>query len=460
MGNNISVDNNSPIKMINICEAIGYAGGRALLVGGYVRDGFLGIQGGDYDIEVFGLGLDEVIKALEPIGKLNLVGKSFGVIKMGTSIDISLPRSDRSIGSGHKDFVASIDPNMPYFRACLRRDLTINAIMLDPLTGEYIDPLNGRDHIRDKLIVHADEKAFSEDPLRVMRVAQFASRFEFDIDEITTQLCADAVKSLTTISHERVFMELEKILVKSENPSIAFRWLNRIGALEILFPEIYNLIGVEQGKKHHPEGDVFEHTMHTIDMAAYGDPGLDVMLAALLHDAGKYVSVGIVDPKDSEHIMFRGHAEASEIIARKFLRRLNCSNKLVDSVLPLVKYHMVPYQFKSDLKKKTVRRLASKVNFINLMHLHLSDKLGRGKGYPEDWDGVYWHKARNMYHEIKNEIKPIILGRHLIASGYTPGEHFGGILKHLYNLQLDGKFNTVEDGINELIKGGYICRQD
>jgi tRNA nucleotidyltransferase (CCA-adding enzyme) len=238
-----------------IAAEIKAAGGRAFVVGGYVRDMVLGRDSKDIDVEVYGITPEVLVEILSRYGNPKLVGQSFGVYHMD-GYDFSFPRTERKSGVGHKAFEVEINPNMSHEDAARRRDLTINAMMFCPLTGITLDPYKGLDDLKRGLIRHVDSKTFAEDPLRVLRVAQFAARFEFEISAETEELCKTLIEEMKTLSKERFYIEIEKIMMKASKPSIAFHFLLKIGVLEALFPELYELTKIEQGLKYHPEGAI------------------------------------------------------------------------------------------------------------------------------------------------------------------------------------------------------------
>src|SRR5688500_7101291 len=252
-----------PQRVIALSQAIHDAGGRALLVGGCVRDMLMGIVPKDWDLEVYQLDAPRVREVLDQFGSVNVVGESFTVYKIGNDLDVSIPRRERKSGRGHKGFVIEGDPAMDVVEATRRRDFTINAILQDPLTGEIIDPFAGKEDIAAGVLRAVAAETFSEDSLRVLRAAQFASRFEFKIEPETVALCR--TMDLSDLPAERVWGELEKLLLKSRRPSVGLNWLNELGAVEKIFPEIKSLIGVPQDPEWHPEGDVFIHTLLTVD---------------------------------------------------------------------------------------------------------------------------------------------------------------------------------------------------
>ncbi|MGI8668641.1 MAG: CCA tRNA nucleotidyltransferase [Aridibacter sp.] len=239
-----------PNKIIKLAEIIKANGGRAILVGGCVRDELMGIEPKDFDVEIYGIEPKKLREILENFGRVDAVGEAFTVYKINNEIDVALPRRERKVGRGHKGFVVEGDPEMTFLEAAKRRDFTINAIMKDVLTGEIIDCYNGREDIEKRILRVVDKKTFVEDSLRVLRAAQFAARFEFDIDAETVELCKQI--DVSDLPSERIWGEFEKLLLKSAKPSIGLKWLYDLGVVEQLFPELKALVGVPQQKEWHP----------------------------------------------------------------------------------------------------------------------------------------------------------------------------------------------------------------
>src|SRR5829696_7085696 len=251
-----------PEKVVLLSKAIHDAGGRALLVGGCVRDALMGTQPKDWDLEVYQLDAQRLREILNQFGPVSVVGEAFTVYKLGRDLDVSIPRRERKSGRGHKAFVIEGDPEMSVRDAARRRDFTINAILQDPLTAELIDPFDGRQDIERRMLRVVSADTFAEDSLRVLRAAQFASRFQFDIDPETVELCKAI--DLSDLPSERIWGELEKLLLRSPRPFVGLRWLRDLLVVKKLFPEIQALIDVPQDSEWHPEGDVFVHTQLTL----------------------------------------------------------------------------------------------------------------------------------------------------------------------------------------------------
>lgn len=241
-----------------IAEKVCNRGGRAFYVGGFVRDKLLGIDNKDVDIEVHGIAPEELLDLLKEVGEPLSYGSSFGIYSLkGYDIDIAMPRREHATGSGHRDFEVFVDPFIGTTEAARRRDFTINALMEDVLTGEIIDPFGGKDDLQNKVIRHIDDKTFVEDPLRVLRGAQFAARFGFDIAPETVKLCKGI--DISTLTRERIEEELKKGLLKGIKPSVFFEALRDMNQLDIWFPELKALVGLEQDRQRENRELVPQH---------------------------------------------------------------------------------------------------------------------------------------------------------------------------------------------------------
>ena len=454
-----------PDNVSSLAQAIHDAGGRALLVGGCVRDTLMGAQPKDWDLEVYNLDPVRLREVLDQFGPVNVVGESFTVYKLGPHLDVSIPRRERKAGRGHKGFVIEGDPSMSVEEAARRRDFTVNAILEDPLTGELIDPYDGRRDIERRLLRAVSAETFAEDSLRVLRAAQFAARFEFDIDADTVALCRRV--DLTDLPAERIWGELEKLLLRSKQPSIGLEWLHKLGAIEQLFPEIQSLIGVPQDPEWHPEGDCFVHTKLVIDRAreliddlAYPRK-VTVMLAALAHDFGKPATTQFIDGR----LRSRGHEEAGVPPAESFLNRINIHTidgyGVREQVISLVREHLKPGEFykkRDEVGEGAFRRLARRCEPDLLYRVAKADSLGRNADWVprEKW---YGSEAQEWFIERSRELQveqlppdPILLGRHLLELGLKPGPQVGEITRAVYEMQLDGRVRTLEDAIAEAEK--------
>jgi tRNA nucleotidyltransferase (CCA-adding enzyme) len=447
-----------PKKVIKLAQAVRAAGGRALLVGGCVRDALMGEQPKDWDIEVYGVSPAHLRELLEREGRVDVVGEAFTVYKVGTDLDVSLPRRERKTGRGHRAFVIEGDPTMTIEEAARRRDFTINAILEDPLTGEIIDPYEGRDDLRKKILRAVARETFPEDSLRVLRAAQFAARFEFDVEPATVELCREI--DLTDLPRERIWGEMEKLLLRARHPSIGFKWLHEFGAFDQLFPELKALVGVPQESAWHPEGPVDVHSWLVVDRAREQIDDLPypkqvtVMLAALCHDFGKPATTEFIEGR----IRSRGHEEAGVAPTESFLDRLNIHTldgyDVRAQVIALVRDHLKPGEFynrRDEISDGAFRRLARRCELELLYRVARADSLGRNA----DWvprerhftaDAQEWFIRRAR--ELAVEERPpemILMGRHLLEMGLAPGPQVGEITRAVYEMQLDGRVRDLEE---------------
>jgi tRNA nucleotidyltransferase (CCA-adding enzyme) len=433
-----------------------------MLVGGCVRDELMGIEPKDWDLEVYRVGPEKLKEILQSFGDVNAVGEAFTVYKLGSDLDVSMPRRDRKSGRGHKGFVIEGDPDMSFEEACSRRDFTINAILKDPLTDEIVDPYNGREDINRKLLRHVLQETFAEDSLRVLRAAQFAARLEFDIAPETAEICKTI--DVTDLPKERIWGELEKLLLKARRPSIGLKWLYDLGVVDQLFPEMKSLVGVPQEPAWHPEGDVDVHTLMVADEARKLIDDLPyerqvaVMLGAVAHDFGKPPTTQFFDGRWRSH----SHDEAGVGPTISFLDTLGIFTlngyDVRNQVIQLVRYHLKPgeyYKAKNPVGDGAFRRLARKVEPDLLYRVAKADSLGRNPDWlpKEKWFGSeaqewFIEKVRQLQIE-KTAPEPILMGRHLLELGLKPSPRFKQILDAVYELQLDGKVNSLSEALAE-----------
>ncbi|HEX8196684.1 MAG TPA: HD domain-containing protein [Pyrinomonadaceae bacterium] len=454
-----------PAKIIRLAEIIKENGGRALLVGGCVRDFLMGIEPKDFDVEVYGVEPHRLREILERFGKVDAVGEAFTVYKIGNNLDVSLPRRERKTGRGHRGFTIEGDPQMSFEEACKRRDFTINAILQDPLNGEIIDPFDGRKDIERKLIRVVAPETFVEDSLRVLRAAQFAARFDFEIESETAALCHSI--DLSDLPKERIWGEFEKLLLKAEKPSIGLKWFYDLKIAEKLFPELTALIGVPQNPEWHPEGDLDVHTLLVVDEARKLIDDLPypkrvaVMLGALCHDFGKPATTRFFDGAWRSH----GHDEAGVEPTVSFLDRLGIFTldgyDVRNQVVELVRNHLRPGEFyknRGDLGDGAFRRLARRVELDLLYRVAKADSLGRNAPWlpPEKLKTA---EAQEWFIEKVKDLKveraapqPILMGRHLIELGLKPSPQFKEILDAVYEMQLDERVRNPEEAIVEARK--------
>jgi tRNA nucleotidyltransferase (CCA-adding enzyme) len=446
-----------PERVLRLAETIRDAGGRALLAGGCVRDALMEKQPKDWDVEVYGVEPARLREVLDQFGPVNVVGEAFTVYKLGSDLDVGLPRRERKTGRGHRAFFIEGDPSMTFEESARRRDFTINAILQDPLTGEIIDQFHGREDIEKKILRAVAHETFPEDSLRVLRAAQFAARFEFEIETETVELCR--AMDLSDLPSERIWGEMEKLLLKAQHPAIGLRCLLELGAIDQLFPEIKALIGVEQDREWHPEGDIFVHTglvieraRELIDDLPYAKQ-VTVMLAALCHDFGKPATTEFIDGR----LRSRGHEEAGVEPTLSFLDRLNIHTldgyDVRAQVVALVRDHLKPGEFfkkQEEVGDSAFRRLARKCELDLLYRVATADSLGRNAEWipREKWfnaQAQQWFIARARELAVESKAPaPILQGRHLLELGLAAGPRIGEITKAVYEMQLDGRVSDLD----------------
>ena len=440
-----------------IAAAVRDAGGRALIVGGWVRDRLRGRPSKDIDLEVFGVPQDRLAALLAPFGRVEAVGQSFAVYKVARpgedAIDVALPRRESKKGRGHKGFEVQGDPFMRIEDAARRRDFTVNAISWDPLSDVFEDPFDGRADIERRVLRAVDNGTFADDSLRVLRAVQFAARFEFALHDDTADLCRRI--AVDDLPPERIWSEIEKLLLQAERPSIGFALALDLGLVSRMMPELEPLIGCEQEPEWHPEGDVWTHTLMVIDRAREMNGDLDrprlvtVMLGALCHDLGKPATTAIIDGR----IRSLNHEEAGVAPTLSLLDRLNVHTidgfDVRGQVVGLVANHLKPGMLHKapQVGGGAFRRLAQKVDLELLARVARADCLGRTGGF--DCSAMDWFIERARALGVEHQPpSPVLLGRHLLALGVAPGPRMGELLKQVYEQQLDGAITTVDEGID------------
>jgi tRNA nucleotidyltransferase (CCA-adding enzyme) len=441
-----------PAIALALARSVHDAGGRALIVGGWVRDRLLGRTSKDLDVEVFGVPADHLLSLLKRLGRVDTVGESFTVYKL-ENLDVSLPRRESKTGRGHKGFTVAGDPGLSYREAARRRDFTVNAISEDPLTSELIDPFDGRRDLEARVLRAVDPVTFVEDSLRVLRALQFSARFDLTLDEQTKALCRSL--PLDDLPSERIWGEIEKLLLQAQRPSIGFALALELGVIDQLLPEMRALVGCPQEHEWHPEGDVWIHTLMVIDQARARIEGLDrgpaaaMMLGAICHDLGKPSTTAFSDGR----IRSMGHEEAGVAPSTALLDRLNVHTldgyDVRAGVLGLVAHHLKPSAFRkasTPVSDGAFRRLALKVDLELLARFAKADCHGRTGDF--DCSAMDWFLERARALGVEHAApKPIVLGRHLIDLGVRPGPRMGEILRAIYEQQLDGHVTTLDAGL-------------
>ena len=420
-----------------IASEVADRGGCAYYVGGFVRDEILGRPIKDIDVEVHGVSPEELAAVLDRIGERMEIGASFGIFGLrGYDLDIAMPRKEEATGRGHRDFAVFVDPYLGTRLAAERRDFTVNAMMKNILTGEVVDHFGGREDLRAGILRHVSERTFGEDPLRVLRGAQFAARFGFSVAPETMELFRKM--DLSALPKERVEGELNKALLQADRPSVFFEILRESGHLSLWFPELEALIDTPQDPRYHAEGSAYVHTLMVLDEAAklrsQAEYPLGLMYAALTHDLGKAVTT----KREGDRIRSFSHEIAGIGLGERFMKRITGEIRLIDYVKNMIELHMRPNALaamKSSYKASN-RLFDLSVCPEDLLLLALADGLGKIGADP------YVDYSRDLDDRLafyrKTMAAPYVQGRDLLEAGLAPGKDFSDYLAFAHKLRLAG----------------------
>lgn len=423
----------------SVFQSIENKGGKVYIVGGTVRDYLLGYKNSyDVDVEVYHLEYDELKKVLMKFGKVNTYGKSFAIMSLDClkGYDFALPRKEEKTGVKHQDFHIIIDKDLSIDKAILRRDVTMNALMYDYFKDEIIDLCGGIEDISQGIVRMVNPNTFQEDPLRILRIAQFISRFEMKVEVDTLNHCKTMVKEgmLDYLSIERIYEEYKKILM-SNHPSLGFEFLKEIKALP---KYLSDLIECDQRRDFHPEGSVWNHTMLVLDLAALCKDKTDepesFMWACLLHDIGKPLVT-------TETGSAPGH-NASGVEVFKDVDLIS-SKKMRTYIETMIYYHMhlmnMAKKKSSDVKYlRLLKLIDKKISISDLMFISVCDKLGRGRLASSQYNDFLEYMNDKINRLGKKAIEPMITGQDLINAGFKNYLSFGELLDKAYDMQLQG----------------------
>ena len=453
--------------------------GRVYIVGGFVRDLFLGIPSEDIDVEVYDMTAKALRSSLQHLfgDHVILAGESFQTwkVRLGENrdMDISLPRKESKTGRGHKGFQVIGDGSLDICRASQRRDFTMNAMLLDPLRYRLFDPFDGKKDLQKRTLRIVDEKHFSEDPLRVYRAVQFVARFQLHVPERTRKRLKRIVQSeeLASLSKERVTEEMKKLLLKSERPSIGFELMRNIGLVTQSYPELASLIDVPQEPEWHPEGDVWTHTLMVLDEAVkiirrdqvslFEADMLAIVLGALCHDFGKATTTKLGEKAGVPRIRSLGHSRAGLPLVQSFLSRFSFGARIEKAVLASTLEHLKPWQLFHSLHTGDMTRekydnairkmLKRHVGVSYLILLAVAEADFHGRALPEaqtPYDADDAFIASVLRQDLaKDPIKPLLRGRDLIALGMKPGARMGEIIVAIEDARDLGKIKTREEAL-------------
>jgi tRNA nucleotidyltransferase (CCA-adding enzyme) len=445
-----------PGPVETIVRELRAAGHRSVVVGGAVRDALLGLEAKDFDVEVYGIAYDRLAGLLASHGRVDLVGKSFGVVKLHTherDFDFAVPRRDSKFGLHHRDFRAEFDPAITPQEAASRRDFTVNAMAWDPVENSLLDFFGGAADLKAGLL-RATSHAFSEDPLRVLRGLQLAARYDLQLEPETALMCRTIADQYNTIAVERVGDELLKWAVKGRKPGHIAGYLAASG-WDVHFPEIAGLAGVLQDPDWHPEGDVGTHTMLVVNAAAViaeregleGDARAVLVFSALCHDFAKPKTTMLRERDGRMRWSSWGHEPEGGPMAREFLQRIHIKASIIDQVVPLVENHLAHSTMaKGPVTARAVRRLAMRLapaSIEQLVQLIEADHSGRPPlpaGLPEG--ALRIRDAAREQAVERGPQSPLILGRHVLPyfEGRA-GKHIGEVVTAAYEAQADGAFS-------------------
>ena len=413
------------------------AGFEAYFVGGCVRDFVRGFVPGDYDIVTSALP-DKIISLFPHTAD---IGAKFGVVAVindGYSYEVATFRRDDIYEDGRR-------PSQVHFSTAredvLRRDFTINGLLMDPVTGQIIDYVDGRADIENKIIrtIGNSEKRFNEDYLRMLRAVRFAANLNYEIEPATKKAIEINAAKIKQISAERLQEEISKILARP-GARRGFELMAQTGILQEILPEIERLRGVEQPLRFHPEGDVWQHTLMMLELLqnkGNSDENMSLAWAALLHDAGK----ALTRTEDENGVHFYGHVQRGEEIAENIMQRLRFSRARSETVLNLIHYHMV-FMNVHKMRPGRLKR------FLRMPDFNLHLELNR-------LDCLASHGMLDNYEFCRDQLQKLVVedlypprllnGNDLITLGYVPGKIIGNILEALENEQLEGRIKTKQE---------------
>jgi putative nucleotidyltransferase with HDIG domain len=417
-----------------VIGALREAGHTAFLTGGCVRDLLLGRRPKDFDVATSARP-DELLRLFP---EADQVGAHFGVVLVRNDqaqIEVATFRSDLQYDDGRRPVAVHFetDPRQDV----IRRDFTINALLLDPASGEVLDFTGGRADLDAKMIraIGEPESRFREDHLRLLRAVRFAARLGFEIEERTFSAVRGLAPLIRSVSAERVRDEIARILTEG-GARRGLELLDATGLLREILPEVAAMQGVEQPPEFHPEGDVWIHTLKMLE--GLREPSLTLALGVLLHDVGKPPTFRV-----AERIRFDGHVEKGIEIAHSILTRLRFPNQIVGAVEALIGNHM-KFMEVPRMRESTLKRFMRLPDFEEHMALHRLDCLSSHGGL-DNYEFVRRKQREVPVEELKPT--PLLTGRELIAAGYRPGPMFGIVLSEIEDAQLEGRISSPEEAL-------------
>jgi tRNA nucleotidyltransferase (CCA-adding enzyme) len=456
-------------------DALTEAGGRVFIVGGAVRDAVLGAQPKDIDLMCAGLTDEQIEAALAPLGKLDFTGKAFGVFrfKKGDSeVEIALPRTERSTGTGHKDFEVMADPFLSPEEDLGRRDFTGNAMAYDIGEKSLLDPYGGADDLRAGKLRLVNENAFVDDPLRIVRALVAQARFGLEPEpELVDSMRANAHR-IRHLPGERIQMELDKLLA-GRDPVKAMSIAADAGLLDYMIPELSSAVGFDQQNPHH-DLNVYDHTMQVLSKMAEISNDPDLRLAALFHDSGKPDSFWRDEtkpPGSGGHFYKKINEDGTELggdheeigaeLVEQFMNRLRYPTKRIERVKKLVAHHMFPYFTNAKGARKFLNKMGGDVGMaFDLLKLREADASGKTTGEMSAYDARMLEKNKTLLQEVIDNnsaatVKDLAInGKDLIELGMKPGPEIGKLLSQILDMVIENpELNTRED-LLQIVENG------
>lgn len=459
---NISFEN---ITLLSVLKEIKKNGFEPILIGGCVRDKFMGIEPKDIDVEVHGCTIEQLEKVLSDFGKVDPVGKSFGILKFkkdNLEFDFSVPRKENRIGVGHKGFEVILE-SMTKEEAALRRDFDFNAMGFDPLTNTLFDFFNGLENLKNGIIHHTSDK-FKEDSLRILRGMGFQSRFGFSVAPETFEIMREMSSELKDLPKERLSEEFMKWASKGKHPEMIFDFMRESGSM-VIIPELGLLKDTEQDPIWHPEGNCENHVKLTLIRMLeicereniVGEERAKFILIMLFHDIAKPQTTEkeFVEKTGRICITSKGHEGLGATMSEDILNRIGIKPVLAEQIVKLIKFHLAHINIFSinslSSRKRALLRLSKNIQPATIKDLLLvieSDALGRDNVDEARKEKVrkeiaeVWKIAENL-HITTEKRKSILMGRHLIEVGIKPGIAMGQILKDADEAQDNLEFTTL-----------------
>ena len=459
-----------PVVM-NVLRELDGKGYQCLVIGGAVRDAILGIEPKDIDIEVYKINYEDLMQFLSWHGKVDLVGKKFGVIVFRPSgsemkYDFSVPRKENKVGTGHTGFEITFDIDMTIKEAAERRDFTFNALAYDVINSQLYDYYGGVQDLENKIIRHTSDK-FSEDYLRILRGMQFQARFGFEIHPDTIAVMKEMLQSNTEeffeLSVERVYEEWKKWAEKGVRHDLLFKFMRDTGLIEY-YPDLKMLKYTEQDKIYHPEGDVEIHTelclTHLDKIIKETDPmvavianeKIIVVMATLLHDIAKPQTTEEQMKNGRMTITSNGHEAMGGVVAKKFLSSIGFSDELSYPICNIIANHLAGVSINAITSPagqvKAVKKLSRRLfpaTITQLLCVMEADTNGRGGSeYKMPTGGQEIADIAMTLNVTEKQYEYVLMGRHLIEAGLKPGEDFKIILNASYTAQENGEFSDVD----------------